>query len=385
MNFYLSYSTAFEWEEDKLNEQFGLVGYGAKWSKILKFFHKQHNKEKAEVYRLTKLCVDTLRKNYQNIYLITDNLGKEIFENINWSGISTELESINFKKYPHIWSLGKLYAINIIANKGNPFIHIDYDFFITKKLSDEVINSDILVQSKEYQIDFIYNTKLYNEVNIKRYLNNYKPINFSYNCGIVGGKNFNFWKEYSSKAISQVEDPENTFFWQSKTNDEKWWSKAVLAEQYYLTCLLEEKNVKPTFIFDNYLCERNYSPFQTDYFKDTGAIHFLGPFKSNIKRILNPEDINLKNINDIYDEEKFERYNIPTQKHIEEIKNNNKNNIFIKQHENTNTAPAFTIQINPSGGFIVLSKGNKIVIKEMSELYEIINKLNNNLDNDIIK
>lgn len=256
MNFYYSFSTKIHqniFQEDKYNKYLNRV---VEW---------------------TKESVNYLRANYNNIYLITDKLGEKIFNNISFSNIFNDLENISCD-YPEVWSLPKIYALSIIANKNKPFIHIDYDFFITRKLSDNIINADILLQSKEYDLDILkYNVEIFDKKCPIKYIKNYQTKSYAYNCGIIGGNNYDFYKTYTKNVINMITDSRNKCFWiDTKFNNQIYWTKAVLAEQYYIGCLLEENNIKPVLLFD---ILNNYSPYIYEHFEKTGAVHLFGHYK----------------------------------------------------------------------------------------------------------
>lgn len=264
MDFYLSYSTVFANSINTFN-----------WNKT----------KKNEVYDLTKLCLYYLTKNYKNVYLITDNNGKDFFGDLNWSNVYTDLEGVISPKYKEVWSLGKLYAINVAANKNKPFFHIDYDFFILDKLPQNILNAQIVVQSREFACDVQYEIKWYERGCKNKYLKKYERNTITYNCGIIGGNDYKFFQKYSENAIKAVEDPKNKKFWSRKYLFPAF-VKACVAEQYYLCCFLKDNNRKPTLLFDNKPANKevvgpndNYCPLNKKYFKEKQIVHFFGDHK----------------------------------------------------------------------------------------------------------
>lgn len=270
MNFYLSYSTVFSNSVNTFN-----------WNKT----------KRNEIYDLTKLCLHYLTKNYKNVYLITDKMGEEFFGDLNWSNIYTDLEGIINPKFKEVWSLGKLYAINIIANKNEPFLHIDYDFFILKKLPRSILNAPIIVQSREFACDIQYEIKWYEKHCKNKYLKKYKRNTTTYNCGIIGGTDYKFFQKYSENAIKAVEDPKNKKFWNRKYLFPAF-VKACVAEQYYLCCFLKDNKRKPMLLFDNKPANKekigpndNYCPLNKKYFRQRKIIHFFGDHKMFLYKI----------------------------------------------------------------------------------------------------
>lgn len=238
--------------------------------------------------KMAKLSVEAFKKFYKNVYLITDLDGLEIFKDINFTEVYPILENVIKNEYKDVWSIGKLYAIKYIAQKGEPFCHADFDFFITRELDHDLLNTDVFVQSIEYNIDKLgYNLNFYENLCKKKYLAEKLHSNKAFNCGVVGGKNCSFFYKYSNTAIQMVEDIENKDLWLKNHLGFQNWTKAVLAEQYYLACALKKYNISPKLIFDN--SAKNYEPLSDiakRFYKETGAMHFLGKSKRNIEPIL---------------------------------------------------------------------------------------------------
>jgi hypothetical protein len=247
--------------------------------------------------KLAKISVKNFKTFYKNVYLITDLDGLEVFKDINFTEVYPILEDVK-KKYKEVWSIGKLYAIKYISQKGQQFCHADFDFLITQELPNQILNANIFAQSIEYNLEnYGYNINLYEKLCKNKYLAENLTSNKAFNCGIIGGKNCSFFYEYSSTAIQMVEDIENENLWLKNYPEFTSWTKAIMAEQYYLACVLKKYNINPKLIFDNSakLYERlYYSPpngMARKFFKETGAVHFLGTSKkelleyySNIKK-----------------------------------------------------------------------------------------------------
>lgn len=195
---------------------------------------------------MNKLSAHFAKKNYGEIHLVTDSEAVNDLKNIaNWNSISTELDSLP-EKYSHVWSLGKLLTFKIAAERKHHFIHIDADVIIWEKLPDFIDKADIFCQSREGHvsewqvINCLYQLK--NKYNI---LNEIKPY-ISPNCGIIGGKDLDFIKDYASTSIKMVTDSENEWFWAN--NHGQHFEKAVLAEQYYLAICAERFNKYITYL-----------------------------------------------------------------------------------------------------------------------------------------
>lgn len=238
--------------------------------------------------KLAEISVKSFKKFYENVYLITDLHGSKVFKGINFTKVYPILDNIN-QKYKDVWSIGKLYAIKYIAGKNEQFCHADFDFIITRPLPDDLLNANVFVQSIEYNLEQLaYNISYYNLLCKNKYLAKNSSSDKAFNCGIVGGKNCSFFYEYANTAIQMIEDIENKDLWLNNYSKFRYWTKAVLAEQYYLACALQKHNIRPKLIFDNSAI--NYQPrswLSQAFFEKTGAIHLLGDSKKKVKPLIN--------------------------------------------------------------------------------------------------
>jgi hypothetical protein len=242
--------------------------------------------------KLTEKSVNLINQYNGEVHLITDSLGKEIFKKIKFASIDTYLDCVP-KKYYQVWCLGKMYALNKIADKNEPFIHIDYDFLIFKKIPEYILKKDIIIQSPERNLKGLYyNIDYFNKICINKYFCKDNNANYAYNCGIMGGEDYNFFKIFSVASINMILDKENENLF-LKTNDEHYklnsnfrdWTTSVLAEQYHIAnaCKIFEKNVcyfykelaPLTSKSHNYI----YSPDIKEYFLESKTIHLYGVYK----------------------------------------------------------------------------------------------------------
>ena len=198
---------------------------------------------------LSRLSAFYAKKNYGEIHLVTDSASVESLKNVaDWTSISTELDSLP-KEYSHVWSLGKILTFKIAAERKHHFIHVDADVILWEKLPDFIDKADIFCQSREghvsswESVNCLYNLK--NKYNIS---NEIKPY-ISPNCGIIGGWDLEFIKDYASTSLKMVTDPENEWFWGS--NYGQHFDRAVLAEQYYLSICAEKWNKHITYLLLN--------------------------------------------------------------------------------------------------------------------------------------
>lgn len=220
------------------------------------FWADAHNGIPVNFKLMTEFSAKLALKNYGNIHLITDtqtyNLVKDLAD---WTSISTSLDKID-SSYKRTWSLGKIHAYHEICNKNKPFLHIDYDVFLWKKLPKFVEEAEIISQNMEkiigaYDIEIFYKNcpnkfLCYEDKNF---------IQYAPNMGIFGGKDIDFISFYVEEVFKLVYDEQNSFYWKNFIHvDEKSWMQAVMAEQYYLNVCAHRNNkvVSTLFNFNNF-------------------------------------------------------------------------------------------------------------------------------------
>jgi hypothetical protein len=233
------------------------------------------------VVDLHKLAAYYAKINYGDVTLITDSNSKEFFKDAPFSTITTELDVFNGVECKN-WALGKLYAYKLIAEKREPFLHIDYDVFLMKPIDKKYEEeSNILVQSletgsyKHYQLEKFYSSLtpyLKEKYGFESSDETYK----AFNMGIFGCfKDYDFVVNYGTKAVefSLEEDTKKTYAEMFKY---KSWAPATITEQHYLWLLTHKQNISVTSYLngDDKTRERK---IQTDNdATDKGYVHIMG-------------------------------------------------------------------------------------------------------------
>jgi hypothetical protein len=144
-----------------------------------------------------------------------------------------------------------------LSKKGDPFIHIDYDVLLWKKLPKKILSAEVFVQCPEdvykhgYHVDKVLNNcpNLY-------FLKENNPDK-AYNMGIFGGNDLDFIYNYSNQAIKFASDEKNFHFWQEYNSPElaaNW--KACIVEQLFLAAAALSLNKKITCLFNLWPSER---------------------------------------------------------------------------------------------------------------------------------
>jgi hypothetical protein len=147
-----------------------------------------------------------LKRFYQKIELYTDDTGLKLLHQeleLPYSNIHVFDKIDNYN--PGLFSLSKILSI---LQQNEPFIHVDGDVFIWEEFPEWLVNSSLIVQSKQigpnpYKIFFE------NAVSILPYFPTYlKQFNTNtiefVNNGILGGKNVNFLHRYANEVLNFI-------------------------------------------------------------------------------------------------------------------------------------------------------------------------------------
>lgn len=180
--------------------------------------------------------------------LVTDDYGKfMLVDELGLPYDSVDIRLNNVKADSEIWSIGKLHAFQ----QNEPFLHVDFDAFLFKPLSEEYLNSKIIVANNESNYEIYNNIVNQVKVGVKVHDNIYKAVfnQFdktktvnSYNMGVFGGSDIKTIKEYTEKSLKMYELNKK---WLAHTNRT---GITCFIEQIYLAYYLAEKNIDPTFL-----------------------------------------------------------------------------------------------------------------------------------------
>jgi hypothetical protein len=192
------------------------------------------------------LSLHAASRHYPDTVLITDRPGKKLLIEqlrLPFANVSTELERLDGAD-PGWWALGKLVAYSL---QDQPFVHLDSDVFLWKRLPPHLLNSPVFTQYPEgfYDNDPHYrpqdiewafgqqSTRLPLEWERARANRSHFPAE---NCGILGGSNVEFLRFYSQTAVDLILRPENAAAW-SRLHDKRCYN--VVVEQFFLSACAE--------------------------------------------------------------------------------------------------------------------------------------------------
>lgn len=247
------------------------------------------------------LSLHYTKKWFKEVHLITDLKGEGLVKRygLEFDHINNDLEKVLKNTKNHYWSLGKIYACKI---QDKPFIHIDNDAFLFKRLPNSFLSADAGFQHLEASL--VAKDSGWYDGFLKHADSKYKdkPIWFdtktreAYNCGLIAFNKLDIleeWWEESLKYINFLE--KNIFDWKEST-------PCIIFEQSNILYLTRHYNYKVDLL-------TNYgSPDQSklDYIPDDlaeklGYTHLVGEakrspeFEEGIRKKLLMEGINIKN------------------------------------------------------------------------------------------
>ena len=164
------------------------------------------------------LSVETARVHYSNTTLITDDEGARLLVDrlgLPFSRVSTVLNDLHDHD-PNWWVLGKLYAYR---SQTEPFIHIDNDVFLWKRLPVRLETAPLLAQNPEYCVPggSSYRPEEFEDALAEsgwlpdewRWYRSRPRLLRAVCCGIFGGSAVDFIGNYVGLALRILESREN--------------------------------------------------------------------------------------------------------------------------------------------------------------------------------
>jgi hypothetical protein len=141
--------------------------------------------------------------------MLVDGIG------LRFTRVSTELNALA-QYNPDWWAIGKLYAYRM---QTEPFVHIDSDVFLWKRLPERLGRADVFAQNPEP----ISASTHYRPERLDQALGHtpgswlpdewrwYRRVsnNRGENCGIFGGNRLDFINRYASATLRLVDSPIN--------------------------------------------------------------------------------------------------------------------------------------------------------------------------------
>lgn len=227
------------------------------------------------------LAVNQAAKFFSEVELITDSESLPIFKELNlpFTSIRTDLDELN--KYPKsFWSLGKIKAYQL---QEKPFVHIDNDFIMFMKPSEQFLNAQIGFQNTE-DGDWFENSYRGQFTNLsdngKGLPESWGLVNEAFNFGIYSCNNMAYNKKYCEEAFQLVDNNKDLILSTGHPG-----LYCVIFEQYIGATTAKLLNIEPSFLSK----ECNHSDIERQ-----GLIHIWGAkhdntWYNNIEKIVKNE------------------------------------------------------------------------------------------------
>jgi len=178
------------------------------------------------------LSTRTGKVHYRPTALYTDDAGARALIDgvgLEFDEVHTTLNALADHD-PDWWALGKLYAYRA---QSAPFVHIDCDVFLWKRLREGLESAPVFAQNPEYFMPgrSYYRPEVF-ESAVNEVWDGWLPPEWHWyrhsglplrgeSCGIVGGNRVDFLRHYAERAITLIEHPGNQAAWDrigDKTN-----------------------------------------------------------------------------------------------------------------------------------------------------------------------
>jgi hypothetical protein len=239
------------------------------------------------------LSVETARQHYPDTWLVTDDAGaRMLVDNLGlpFTYVSTELNALAMHD-PDWWNLGKVYAYHL---QTEPFVHIDSDVFLWKRLPARLEGADVLAQNPN---PLSASTPYYQPEQLERTLRpgdgGWLPDEWHWYrhsaspqraeaCGIVGGNRTDLLRSFAEAALRIVCEPRNQRALQSLPAKRM---HCLLIEEYLLAAFVEYQRVLAAPAYDKiqveYLFHSDMERWDPNCAAEAGYTHLVAGAKRN--------------------------------------------------------------------------------------------------------
>jgi len=187
------------------------------------------------------------KKHFKDVELVTNTDGKRIFIDIldlPFTSVSTG--SNRFNHLPKwMWGYAKLGACEY---QNEPFVHLDNDVFLWDGLPDKLMKKKMFFQSVETPFKAGYGLygpllKFANKCpNFPKIIKN-NPVDYAYNCGIMGCNDPSIIKEWFKISTDWVLDKDNHK--RIIENKDLLIHQNLLLEQYFIASITKRMKLRP--------------------------------------------------------------------------------------------------------------------------------------------
>jgi len=201
-----------------------------------------------DMARTMALSLELAHRRIGDSVLVTDAYGKSILiDTFQLPFKEVVMLPDTFKELnADLWAYCKIYAYKVMAERNEPFIHIDNDVILWQSPPSYVADSALFFQNKEHfrthegysrLIDMLKTAPVKPEWA-------FHGIEFAYNCGVVALNKPQFkhiFLEWYETVTDFIFNPKNKSWW-DKNPDKH--SCNHLFEQYFISCLIAKHNLQ---------------------------------------------------------------------------------------------------------------------------------------------
>jgi len=195
----------------------------------------------------TALSVFCASRHFKEVQFISSDWGLDVIKPLglpitSYSNKLNEMKTVS--KY--FWAYGKLLAYN---EQTTPFVHLDNDVFLFDPLAPRILNARLCFQSHEpFHLKGYHYYELlrpcFDKAKVKPKIVVDNPVtDFAYNCGICGGHDLEFFKEWIKCSQEYIFAPENQNLFFKKYGDVIQ-HQNLFHEQYFAASLIKAHNLR---------------------------------------------------------------------------------------------------------------------------------------------
>ena len=228
------------------------------------------------------LSVLQLRQFYDEVELVTDDLGKHILIDVlqlPYTSVRTDLQTAMTSYPKELWALSKICAYSI---QKEPFLHIDGDVFIWKRFEERIEKAALVAQNIEIDFPF-YRVPL--QTMQSEFENvpacmldelNRETTIFSSNAGVIGGNNLAIFEEFKRLAFGFIDDNLRNL----NKIDGQFFNNCI--EQFLYYALAKSKEIEIEYVFKKGVSDPKYPNFgrfdKVPY--QIWFVHLMGAYKT---------------------------------------------------------------------------------------------------------
>jgi len=156
-----------------------------------------HKTSSLELAKISNFLIQA--KGFETV-LFADKGSIEHFKSVPYNEIH-EIKDYEMENIPKsLWSMSKLVSM---SKMNEPFLHVDFDLFLFK-FDELCLKKNIVCLHSESYFD--KNIKILQKIVGIQPEKTLNSIARSYNCGIIGGQNFEFLKKASNEILEYVRE-----------------------------------------------------------------------------------------------------------------------------------------------------------------------------------